>query len=55
LAAASTPMFPPEPGLLSITMVQPSEVATLFATSRAMMSVPPPGGNGTMSLIGRAG
>jgi hypothetical protein len=47
--------LPPAPGLLSTTTVQPSVWLSLSATMRAMMSVPPAGGNGTMSLIGLAG
>src|SRR5687767_1071075 len=55
LAAASRPRLPPEPGLLSMTTVQPVFVASFCATSRPMMSVPPPAGNGTINLMGLAG
>ena len=36
-------------------MVQPVAPATFCASSRPMMSVPPPAGNGTISLMGLAG
>src|SRR5512140_597272 len=55
LATASTPRLPPAPGLLSITKVQPVAAATFWLVSRATMSVPPPGGNGTTRRIGLAG
>jgi hypothetical protein len=47
--------LPPAPGLFSMTKVHFALSETLFASVRAEMSVPPPGGKGTMSLIGLAG
>src|SRR6185436_9962765 len=55
LAAASTPMLPPAPGLLSTTTVHLFISVSFCATTRDMMSVPPAGGNGTISLIGLLG
>src|SRR5690349_11580501 len=55
LAAASTPMLPPAPGLLSTTTVHLFMSVSLLATWRARMSVPPAGGKGTTSLIGLVG
>src|SRR6218665_1840910 len=55
LAGGWRPRLPPAPGGLSIPRVQPACVASLSASKRAIVSVPPPGGNGTTSLIGLAG
>src|SRR6185436_17930696 len=55
LAAASTPMLPPAPGRLSTTTVHLLASVSFCATTRDMMSVPPAGGNGTISLIGLFG
>ena len=55
LAAAAAPTLPPCPGLLSITMAWPKYSASLGATARAKLSAPPPGGNGTTSLMGLLG
>jgi hypothetical protein len=38
-----------------MTMGWPNSIANLGATKRAMLSIKPPGGKGTTSLIGRAG
>src|SRR6266850_6747095 len=48
-------MVPPAPGRFSMTMGCPSWGESLSVTVRAMMSVPLPGVNGTMILIGFAG
>src|SRR6266487_4165935 len=48
-------MVPPAPGRFSITIGCPSWGESLSDTVRAMMSVPLPGVNGTMTLIGFAG
>src|SRR5687768_4488880 len=48
-------MLPPAPGRLSGTIVHLLLSATFCATTRERMSVPPPGGNGTISLMGRVG
>src|SRR5262245_16291000 len=48
-------MLPPAPGLLSTTMVHLFTSVRRLATVRLMMSVPPAGGNGTISLMGFAG
>src|SRR5262245_22555409 len=52
---ASTPMMPPAPPLFSMTTVWPSSLDNGSISSRAVRSTPPPGGNGTMILIGRLG
>jgi hypothetical protein len=46
---------PAAPPLLMITTVCPSVFVISFCSARAMMSVLPPGGNGTIMLIGRDG
>jgi hypothetical protein len=51
----STPIVPLAPGRLSTTTVCPQRSLSFCATARAVISVPPPGGNGTINLIGRAG
>ena len=48
-------MLPPAPGRLSTTTLWPQASVRCFATSRARMSVAPPGGNGTTSRIGLVG
>src|SRR4051812_30182061 len=48
-------MTPDAPGLLSTTIGCPSRGPSRCATVRAMMSVPPPAGNGTTSWIGFCG
>ena len=54
-ATAAVPTLPPAPGRLSITIGWPSVRPSGSATTRAMMSGELPGGNGTTSLIARAG
>jgi hypothetical protein len=49
---AITPLAPPR---LSTTTVCPSATESLFATMRAMVSLPPPGGNGTIMVMVRVG
>jgi hypothetical protein len=49
------PTLPPAPGRLSITTGCPSARASGSARMRAMMSGEVPAGNGTTSLIARAG
>src|SRR5512137_162910 len=48
-------MLPAAPGRLSITTGWPSSGRRLSATTRAVMSVLPPGGYGTTSLTGLDG
>ena len=48
-------MVPVAPGLLSTTTVVFSDSCILAPTVRAIMSVEPPGGNGTSSVIGFSG
>src|SRR5574341_668411 len=47
--------MPPAPGRLSTTIDCPSAGTTCSAIERATVSLPPSGGNGTMSRIGFAG
>src|ERR1700694_508225 len=54
-AAASVPTAPPAPPRFSMTIVCPSASDRRFCTMRAMTSVPPPGGYGTMKRTGFAG
>ena len=49
------PIIDPAPGLFSTTTGWPSRLARPSATMRPVASVPAPGENGTMSLIGRFG
>src|SRR5215208_1988453 len=55
LAVAVAPITPAAPGLFSTTICQPVFSPSLAAMMRAIGSVPPPGGNGTMNLIGPFG
>src|SRR5947209_10231702 len=48
-------MLPPAPARLSTTTFHLFMSLSFCATTRAMMSVPPEGGKGTMSLIGLVG
>src|SRR5262245_17930143 len=48
-------MLPPAPPTFSTTTGWPSGTRIASATSRAAVSVDPPGGNGTMSVTGRFG
>jgi len=52
LATTSVPMLPPAPARFSMTKGCPRISAIFGVTVRATMSVPPPGGNGTMTRIG---
>jgi hypothetical protein len=45
----------PPAARFSTTTCWPSDALSLSATARAMMSLLPPGGSGTMSVIGRLG
>src|SRR5204862_6769835 len=54
-AAASSPMFPPAPGLFSITMIHLVLDVIDCPMARERTSVPPAGGNGTRSLMGLLG
>src|SRR5437879_7422500 len=47
--------MPAAPARFSTTTDWPHFAASLAATVRAEMSVPPPGGNGTMKVTGLAG
>src|SRR5262245_39883644 len=49
------PMLAPAPGRLSTTTVCPNPSVSFCASSRATMSVPPAGGNGTRMRSGRCG
>jgi hypothetical protein len=55
LATISVPTLPPAPPLLSITTCCPRSAVMPTATTRAIRSVGPPGGNGTTSRIGLSG
>ena len=55
LATASVPITPPAPARFSTTTVWPSAGCSFSAITRAMMSVVPPGGNGTTIRTGRFG
>jgi hypothetical protein len=48
-------MVPPAPPRLSTTIDWPSTSLILSATMRPTMVVLPPGGNGTINVIGRLG
>jgi len=54
-AAIALPMVPPAPPRLSTTIDWPSTSLILSAMIRPTMVVLPPGGNGTISVIGRLG
>jgi hypothetical protein len=54
-AASSAPMLPPAPARLSMTTVCPQASPSWRPSSRATMSVAPPGENGTMMRTGRLG
>jgi len=53
--AASEAMMPLAPGLLSTTTGWPQACVSFWLTSRAMMSVAPPGAKGMMKRIGLDG
>src|SRR5687767_5780524 len=55
LAAAARPILPLAPPLLSTTMFQPVAACIFSARPRVSTSVPPPAGNGTITVIGREG
>src|SRR5882672_12879551 len=55
LAATVAPTTPAAPGLFSTTICQPVVSISLAAMMRAIGSVPPPGGKGTMNFIGPLG
>ena len=54
-ATAAAPMLVPAPGRFSITNGLPSRCSSFGATSRATISMPPPGPVGTTIVTGRAG
>ena len=54
-ATISAPMFPPAPGLFSMTMGWPRAFLNSSEISRAMMSVVPPAENPITMVIGRLG
>src|SRR5258708_38520971 len=54
-ATAALPVLPDAPVRFSITIVAPSRCANPAWARRATASTEPPGGNGTMILIGPAG
>jgi hypothetical protein len=49
------PSAPPAPGLFSITTACFSSRDSASATGRATVSATPPGGKGTISVIGLSG
>jgi hypothetical protein len=49
------PSVPPLPGRFSTITLWLSRAASGCATNRAMVSIGPPAGNGTISLIGLSG
>src|SRR5262245_58460933 len=49
------PVLPAAPARLSMMSGWPSDICSDVARMRAMMSVGPPGANGTMRVIGRSG
>ena len=55
VVAISTPIVPLAPARLSVTTVCPHASPSLSAIVRAVISVPPPGANGTINRIGFAG
>src|SRR5688572_24506424 len=55
LAASSVPIVPPAPPRLSTTTGTPRASLSRCATMRPTISLPPPGGNGTMKRTGRLG
>ena len=55
MTASVMPMVPPAPGLFSITKFHLCCSVSLLVTKRAMMSVPPAGGKGTIMRIGLLG
>ena len=54
-AVSVAPITPPPPALFSTTTGWPRALLNGSAITRAMMSVVPPGANGTCSLIGLLG
>src|SRR5262249_52361665 len=55
LLAASSPMLPEAPGLLSMMTGAPSPSVSFWPTRRASESVVPPGGNGAIIRTGLPG
>jgi hypothetical protein len=55
LATAEIPITAPAPGRFSITIDAPTRSASFAPMMRASTSLPPPGGNGEIILIGRLG
>ena len=55
LATMAAPMVPVAPALLSVIKVPPNFSWSLGARVRAIKSVEPPGGNGTMMVTGLSG
>src|SRR5690606_12856501 len=53
-AVASSARLPPAPGLFSTTIFQPVSWPMAVAIMRVSVSVPPPGGNGEMKVMGAA-
>src|SRR5688572_19098958 len=49
------PISPPAPPRLSTTNCWPRNSESLFENTRAVMSLPPPGANGTMTRTGLTG
>src|SRR5207245_4933123 len=54
-ATASEPIRPPTPGRFSMTTGWPRPSENFWTTTRATLSLDPPGGNGTTKRIGRLG
>src|SRR5260221_922313 len=53
--AVSMPILPPAPARLSTTTDWPKLALNFCAMMRPMVSIPPPGANGTINRIGRVG
>ena len=53
--ASVAPTVPPAPALLSTMKLAPSFSCSLVPSVRAIMSVDPPGGNGTNKVTGLVG
>jgi hypothetical protein len=51
----AVPMLPPAPGRFSTTTLWFNSLPSGMLTRRASVSPPPPGANGTISVMGRLG
>src|SRR5690606_12028348 len=55
LATCAAPILPPAPGLFSTTIGWPRSLASDSPSVRAITSIAPPGGKGTIQVMGRSG